>query len=157
MTVLALPSLSAAKLEARSKAELRASLNAPLSAPKGSTERQAMPSLLKHRESLPPDGQSFSTAITEALAHDQRTDKQLARDVRAVPRTVKAWREGANVPSLPAFFRLCMEMPELRAQALRWLESERNLDPDHERATMELLKAATAVLERRQRKLEGEG
>ena len=99
----------------------------------------------------------ISVAVATALNGDPRSDKELARDADAIPRTVRAWRQGENLPNLPSFFRLCWEIPELRAQALRWLESEQSLDPDHERLTMELMRTMSRELERRQRALEERG
>lgn len=99
----------------------------------------------------------ISDAVAVALAGDPRSDKELALAADAIPRTVRAWRQGENLPSLPLFFRLCMEIPELRAQALRWLESERTLDPDHERLTMDLQRVVAQHLGRQQRETEERG
>lgn len=115
-----------------------------------------MSSKSEDRTVLPPAENvvSFADAVRGALLKDRRSDKELARDVEVVPRAVSNWRNGMSLPSLPSFFRLCWELPELRAQALHWLESEHNFDPNHERELLDLMRAASAVLERRQRKLE---
>lgn len=126
-------------------------------APKGSMESEPMLSQSRAGKAPAVSQREITVAVATALRSDPRSDKELARDADAIPRTVRAWRDGENLPSLPSFFRLCWELPELRAQALRWLESERTLDPDHERATLELLRAASLVLERRQRALEERG
>lgn len=101
--------------------------------------------------SMAPDEQEIVGAVVTALRDDPRTDKELARDTGHQPRTIKAWREGENVPHLRQFFRLCMELPELRARALRWLQSEAEFDPARERELLDLMRAASQVLERRQR------
>lgn len=98
-----------------------------------------------------------SVAVSTALNGDPRSDKELARDADAIPRTVRAWRQGENLPSLPSFFRLCWEIPELRAMALRWLESERELDPNAERLSMDLQQALSKYLRREQEQIDREG
>lgn len=104
---------------------------------------------------------SITLAIAETLQRtldaDGRSDKQLARAVDVVPRAVSAWRQGESLPSVPNFIRLCQEIPELRAAALRWLKAEADCDPDTERLTLELLGTMQRHLVRRQKSLEAGG
>lgn len=101
-----------------------------------------------------------SLAITETvqrtLCADGRSDKQLARALDTVPRTISAWRQGMSLPSLPNFIALARQIPELRAAALRWLDAERDCDPDTERLTLELMQAMQRHLEQRQKRLEAD-
>lgn len=112
----------------------------------------------KARRVLPAVSMTLAIAETvqRALADDGRSDKQLARAVDVVPRAVAAWRQGESLPSVPNFIRLCQEIPELRAAALRWLKAEADCDPDAERLTLELMGAMQRHLERRQKTLEAE-
>lgn len=100
-------------------------------------------------------GVRLAHSVRSALRSDRRSDKELARDIGVVPRAVSNWRNDMSLPGLESFFRLCAELPELRADALRLLQAEREFDPDHERELLDLMRAASAVLERRQQKLEG--
>ncbi len=92
--------------------------------------------------------------VRQAVVADPRPAKQLARDVGCVPRQVENWRAGESLPNLPNFLALAREIPELRAAALRWLEADRESDPEAERLTLELLQTMQRHLEARQRRLE---
>lgn len=109
------------------------------------------------RRVLHPVGITLAIAETvqRTLADDGRSDKQLARAVEVVPRAVSAWRQGESLPSVPNFIRLCQEIPELRAAALRWLNADAG-DPDTERLTLDLMRQVQRHLEARQRRLEAE-
>lgn len=92
--------------------------------------------------------------VRQAITADPRPAKQLAREVGCVPRQVENWRAGESLPSLPNFIALARQIPELRAAALRWLNAERECDPETERLTLELMQAMQRHLEAKQRRLE---
>lgn len=148
----------AAKREASGVAQHSCTFGNSLRAvPKISTESDAMLSQSRAGKIPAVSQREISVAVSTALNGDPRTDKELARDTGVTPRTMRAWRRGENVPHLHQFFKLCYAIPELRAQALHWLESEQQFDPNRERELLELMRAASNVLERRQRALEERG
>ncbi len=101
--------------------------------------------------------QELMDTVSAALEAEPRTDKELARAIDCVPRTVRSWREKLSLPNLPLFIRLCMEIPELRQHALQWLSAEAKFDPTTERMTLDLLRQMQDHLERRQARIEREG
>ena len=111
-----------------------------------------------HRRVLPRVRAALAIAETvqRTLCADGRSDKVLARAVEVVPRAVSAWRQGESLPSVPNFIRLCQEIPELRAAALRWLRADAG-DPETERLTLDLLGALQKHMEARQQRLEAGG
>lgn len=70
------------------------------------------------------DYDDYSTVVSDALKRDPRTSKVIALRIGATPRAVENWREGLNEPRGRMFFKLAMEVPELRGHALRWLAAD---------------------------------
>lgn len=85
--------------------------------------------------------------------HDAKT---LARAAEASHRTAEKWQRG-GLPSMPSFLALARQIPELRKAVLRWLEAERDLDPELDRLTNDLMRAYEALEAARGRKAFGEG
>jgi hypothetical protein len=83
--------------------------------------------------------------IAAALAHDygdfKFTDKLIAKDSGASPRTANNWRSEMNTPSLPYFLRLYARSPAVRAAVRKLTAMEADLDPDAERARSRLVQA----------------
>jgi hypothetical protein len=95
--------------------------------------------------------------VSWALGQDNRTDKELARDLDVVPRAVRAWRARESLPSFPNMVALGRQIPELRSLVLELFDAPVQCDPAQERLTLELLRGVTRELERRQSRIKAEG
>ena len=95
--------------------------------------------------------EEFREAVPRALQDTQHTAKIIAFRTGATPRAVEAWRNGYHGPSVPHFFALAREIPELRALALKWLEAESTLDPETDRLRIQIERALHEHMERSKR------
>lgn len=78
--------------------------------------------------------------VTGALRRAYRGNlKLVARDADVVEDTARNWLEGRNPPRLADFFRLARNCPELRAEAMRLMNMEPDMDPDFMRGVMSLM------------------
>ena len=78
--------------------------------------------------------------IPRLVRSDPRSTKELARAVDVTPRAIEGIRQGDHGPSVPTFILLAREIPELKAWVLRWLEAERDLDPDKDRLGNDIMR-----------------
>jgi hypothetical protein len=88
--------------------------------------------------------QLTDTEVTETVAGALRRAyrgnlKLVARDADVVADTAKNWVEARNPPRLADFFRLARKCPELRAEALRLMGVESDMDPEFMRDVMMLM------------------
>lgn len=93
------------------------------------------------------DYNDYSTVVADALKRDPRPAKVIALRIGATPRAVENWREGLNEPRGRMFFKLAMEVPELRGHALRWLDADNGNGEDPAKLLdqiQKLLQARTA-------------
>ena len=103
------------------------------------------------------NSQAMADQVQAALEADPRSDKELARAIGSVPRTIQSWRERLSIPSAANFFELCRHLPELRAAALEWLEAEDAFDAEAERAAIEVLRQIQQRQQRRRARVLSEG
>ena len=94
--------------------------------------------------------------VQRAVRSDPRTAKQIAQDAGGLisPRQIENIREGETGTSLPTFFILAEQIPELKALAYRWLNAAQNCDPEHERLANDMILGALRIVRRRQSMLE---
>lgn len=82
----------------------------------------------------------YREIVPRALKQEQRTAKVIALRVDATPKSVENWREGLNGPSVPFFFALAREIPELRKVALQWLDADNANGDDPVRLANDLVR-----------------
>ena len=82
----------------------------------------------------------FRRVVPELVRRDGRSSKDLARCVGVVPRQIDNIRQEQHLPSVPTFIALAREIPELKAEVLRWLEAERDLDPAVDRLSNDIMR-----------------
>jgi transcriptional regulator with XRE-family HTH domain len=90
--------------------------------------------------------------VPKFVRDDPRSSKELARAADVTPRAIDGIRQGDHGPSVPTFMLLAREIPELKAWVLRWLEAERDLDPDKDRLGNEIMRLVEKYEEARGRR-----
>lgn len=92
--------------------------------------------------------------LSQAVASDPRSDKELARDADTNPRTIQNIRGGLNLPSFKTLINLSRVSPPVRGLLLAWMDAEANHAPQAELLALQALRAAADLLHRRQRRLQ---
>ena len=82
------------------------------------------------------------------LKQERRSAKVIALHVGSTPRSVENWRDGLNMPQVPHFFALALQIPELKKLALRWLEADNGSGDDPAKLANEI----TAFLIQREKR-----
>ena len=89
---------------------------------------------------IPLTDHEVKASVTEAIRRAYRGNlKLVARAADVVEDTAKNWAEGRNTPRLADFFRLARNSPELRAEAMRLMGMESDIDPHFMRDVMALM------------------
>ena len=91
--------------------------------------------------------------VPAAIERDGRPAKQLARDTGVTPRAIENVTRRLNLPRADTLMALRRVLPELDAECRRIETMRSDLDPDMDRAAMELYRTAQRLLAERAEKV----
>jgi hypothetical protein len=74
-----------------------------------------------------------SAALVEEFGDSPGARKELAEAAQGSIDNAKDLLRGLHAPNLTTFFRLARQCPTLKAEALRLLDAQANLDPEFDR------------------------
>ena len=102
---------------------------------KATGARKIRGNVMSLAETIERDCREFLPAF---LKQERRSAKVIALHVGSTPRSVENWRDGLNMPQVRHFFALALQIPELKALALRWLEADNGNGEDPSRLANEI-------------------
>ncbi len=111
------------------------------------TSARVIPVEIPNRSSGLNTDRSLADQVRDALladhGHLRARKKHIARLAGGIsPRTVEGWEQGKSVPHLEHFLELGKHSPSIRKMVMRLWNLDPDIDPEYQRAFMDLMRAA---------------